>query len=96
MPKEVFPPEKMEVVLYDIIRADELVDLSSLKDSTYRQLSKRTALYDSVFQLHSISKEDYDKSIQFYESRPDLLKVILDTLHSKTDPTKNIKVVDSL
>ena len=97
LPKDVFTPEKMEAVLYDILRADDLVEFSSLKDSAYRQLSKRTALYDSVFQLHSINKDDYEKSMDFYESRPDLLKVILDSLHSRTDPARNTKIiVDSL
>src|SRR5688572_26923951 len=96
VPKDIFPPEKMEAVLYDIIRADEYVDHSSLADSTYRQLTKRTTLYDSVFHLHSINKKEYERSMKYYENRPDLLKVILDSLHSKTDPSKNVKVVDSL
>jgi hypothetical protein len=96
VPKGVFSQEKMEAVLYDIIRADEYADQSGLTDSAFRRPAMRMALYDSVFHLHSIDKKDYEKSMKFYESRPDLLKVILDSLHSKTDPAKNVKVVDSL
>ncbi|GAA4747734.1 DUF4296 domain-containing protein [Flavisolibacter ginsenosidimutans] len=85
VPKGVLPPKKMEAVLYDVIRADEWVDFASLQDSTFRKFSKRTALYDSVFRLHSISKDDYRKSMSFYQGRPDLLKEILGSLKAKSD-----------
>jgi hypothetical protein len=87
VPKDVLPPDKMEAVLYDVIRADEWVDFSSVQDSSFRKFSKRTALYDSVFRLHSISKESYRKSMSFYQSRPDLLKDILSSLKTKSDTT---------
>jgi len=85
VPKGVLPPKKMEAVLYDVIRADEWVDFASLQDSTFRKFSKRTALYDSVFRLHSISKDDYRKSMSFYQSRPDLLKEILGSIKAESD-----------
>ena len=88
IPKDVFPPAKMESVLYDVIRADELVDFTILRDSTYRNFSKRSALYDSIFHIHAITKESFQKSLQFYQDRPDLLKKILESLHTKTDPSK--------
>lgn len=85
VPKGIFPPKKMESVLYDIVHADELVDFSMITDSTYRLPSKRYALYDSIFHIHNITKEDFNKSYQYYQGRPDLLKEILETLHTKTD-----------
>ncbi|MDQ6609171.1 MAG: DUF4296 domain-containing protein, partial [Bacteroidota bacterium] len=62
VPKGILPPKKMEAVLYDVIRADELVDFSSITDSTYTKFTKRTALYDSIFHLHAISKEGFKQS----------------------------------
>lgn len=93
-PKNVFPPEKMEAVWYDIIRADELVDFSVIQDSTYRDFSKRSALYDSIFHIHQISKEGFQHSMSYYQGRPDLLKDILDALHKRTDPA-NFKLDSS-
>jgi hypothetical protein len=97
VPKEVFPPKKMTAVLYDIVLADEWVDFTRMQDSSYLNFSKRAALYDSVFQLHNISKQQYQKSIAYYQSRPDLLKEILDSVKTKSDtipakPIKKIKV----
>jgi hypothetical protein len=87
VPKGIFPLKKMEEVLYDIVRAEELVDFSMITDSTYRIPSKRYALYDSIFHIHKITKEDFSKSYQYYQGRPDLFKEILEILHAKTDTT---------
>lgn len=85
IPKDVLPPEKMGTVWYDILLADELTDFASITDSTYRQFSKRAGLYDTVLQLHKISKEQYKKSERFYQTRPDLVKEILEGLKKKMD-----------
>lgn len=94
-PKGVFTQEKMSAVLYDIILADEWVDFSRMSDSAYLNFSKRAAIYDSIFQLHTIEKEDYVASISYYQSRPDLLKEVLESLKTKADTTsvKKIKPV---
>jgi len=85
IPKDIIPPAKIEAIWYDAIRADEMVDVYSIQDSTYRNFSKRSALYDSIFHIHSISKESFEKSMEFYEGRPDLLKTILESLQKKID-----------
>ena len=91
IPKDVLPPEKMGAVWYDLTLADELADFAGITDSTYRKLSKRTGLYDTVLQLHKISKEQYKKSEQFYQGRPDLMKEIFEDLKKKMDTTPTIK-----
>src|SRR5215218_8460548 len=85
VPKGVLTPEKMQTVLYDLVRAEEFVDFSSIHDSTYKAFSKRSALYDSISNIHSITKETFQRSWQYYQGRPDLLKKILESLSSKTD-----------
>lgn len=88
VPRGVLPPEKMEAVFYDIIRADELVEFRRMiADSTYNQFGYRTALYDTVFQLHSVKKETFQKSLRFYQGRPDLLKEIFDGLQKRSSDT---------
>lgn len=89
--KEVLSPDKLGVVLYDVVRADEMVDLLKMSDSTFRNFSKRTALYDSVLTLHGLTKTAFKKSLDYYESRPDLLKEILDDLQRKIADTASKK-----
>ena len=89
VPKGVLPPEKIQAVIYDVIRVDEMVDFLRMSDSTYQPFSKRTALYDTVFGLHSVSKERFQTSLKYYQGRPDLLKQIMDNIHTKITDTTN-------
>lgn len=88
VPDDVLPPEKMELVLYDVIRADEMVDFLKTTDSAWQPFSRRTALYDTVFQLHGVKKDEFRRSLSFYQQRPDLLKeIIVDIQKKVTDTT---------
>jgi len=87
IPKEILPPDKMGSVLYDVVQADEMVDYLKGKESTFQHFEKRTALYDTVLTIHGITKTAFKRSMDFYESRPDLLKEMLDNLQRKITDT---------
>ena len=92
VPEGVLPPDKMEQVLYDVVRADEMVDFLRLSDSSWQRFSRRTLLYDSVFALHGLKKETFQKSLSYYQGRPDLLKDIIEAMHEQaTDTTRTAK-----
>lgn len=95
VPQGVLPQEKMQAVLYDAIRADEMTDFLQTTDSTYRMFSKRTALYDTIFQLHKVKKEEFQKSMKYYQGRPDLLKEIFDDLQKKVTDTSQKRVLSA-
>lgn len=84
LPKNILPGEKMEAVLWDVLQADEMINNYLQTDSLYKSLSKRSALYDTIFAIHKVSKEDFKKSILYYESHPKLLKPLLDSLQKRT------------
>jgi len=84
VPKDVLPPQKMQAVLWDAMLADEMADYYVRKDSL-NALSKHAELYQQVFTIHKISKDDFKKSLRFYESHPDLLKPIFDSLQKKSE-----------
>lgn len=88
VPKEIMAPSKMEAVLYDIIRADEVVDIYRLQDTSYHNFSRRTALYDSVFRIHGINKTQFQKSLTWYQDRPDILRDVFESLQKMTDTVK--------
>lgn len=87
VPKNVLPPHKMQEVMYDVIRVDEMVEFLRMMDSTYQPFAKRTALYDTVFGLHNVSKERFQQSLKYYQGRPDLLKEMINNIHSKANDT---------
>jgi hypothetical protein len=85
VPNNVLSPDKMRSVLYDVFRADELMGIYLPKDSTYKTPVKRAGMYQSVFNAHKISRDDFKRSMNYYESHPDLLKKILDSLQKQVN-----------
>lgn len=76
----VLPEKKMREVMWDMIRADQYVSDFIMKDSTRNRKNESTRLYDEIFQIHKITREEFKKSFDYYTSRPDLFKPIIDSL----------------
>lgn len=96
IPKNVLPPQKMEKVMWDMLRADALLTNPSAADTVGNAYEKRIALYKQVMQLHGTTREELDRSLDFYEKRPDLLKAIFDSLQNKTEVLPQQRQIDSL
>lgn len=80
--KDVLPPKKMQAVLWDIMQADEMADYYAAKDSTFRGLVKHVDYYQKVFSIHKITKEDFTRSLTYYEDHPTSFKIVLDSLQN--------------
>lgn len=94
-PSGVLPRDKMQQVLWDMIEADQYSLLYLSKDSARINVKAETAArYEQVFELHKISKSEFDKSIKYYFSRPDIAKPLFDSLSAmgvrkRTEDYKN-------
>jgi hypothetical protein len=87
LPKDVFPQQKMEAVLWDLVRAREYLEGYGFnRDSTIDSTGKATELYDQVFRIHQVSKEAFEKSYSYYQDHPALMKEMLDSLGKKPLP----------
>jgi len=82
IPKEVLPQNEMRKVMWDMMRADAYVSEFIMKDSTRNQKTESAILYEKIFAIHFTTQETFKKSLAFYQSRPDLFKVISDSLRS--------------
>ncbi len=70
--------------MWDMIQADQFSKQFLLKDSAKSNVKIETMkLYDEVFQIHHVSKDEFQKSYQFYISRPDIFKVIMDSISAQ-------------
>ncbi len=79
-PGEVLPDAKMRSVLYDLLRADELTAQYVMRDSSWAALDKRAPLYQQVFQTHGVTKEQFRKSLDYYETKPAKMKALIESL----------------
>lgn len=81
VPKEIIPPDSMQVILKDVIMADQFSSGYLSKDSLkYNKIKTNQDLLEAIFKIHRISRESFHQSLLFYESRPDLNKKMFDSL----------------
>lgn len=81
MPTDVMAKDKMQAVLWDMMRADQFLTNYLLKNDTGKDRQAETIkLYQQVLTIHNISKEDLQKSLDYYKARPILMKEIMDSL----------------
>lgn len=85
IPEDVLDRGKMEDVMWDMMRADEMLSVYSERGATFPGINQNTDLYDKVFRMHSIDKNHFHRSLQFYQSHPDIFQEVLDSLKTRSD-----------
>ena len=89
VPSDVLPKDKMEKVLWEMMLADRFAYQFIVKDSLKKNVTQETfRVYAQVFSLNNISREDFVKSYKFYMTRPDLSKVMMDTILNRANRLK--------
>jgi hypothetical protein len=83
LPPGIMSKEKMQVVLWDLVRADELVSYRTSMDSSLKLLPSSVGLYKSVLSLHNITEKEFKESFRYYETHPKLFKSVIDSLSRK-------------
>jgi hypothetical protein len=82
IPGNVIPRDRMEKILWDMIQAERFSTSFLVKDSGKNVKEGTFILYEQVFRLHKITKDEFVKSYKFYLSRPDIARVMFDSLAS--------------
>jgi Domain of unknown function (DUF4296) len=80
VPSDILPKEKMEAVLWDMIVADRYSAAILVKDTTKKIREETFKLYEQVFSIHKVSRQQFIKSFKWYLERPDIAQVMLDSL----------------
>lgn len=83
MPADILPQPKMQAVLWDMMRADEFIVNYASKDSGYNVTEESLRLYEQVYSIHKTNKDQFKKSLTYYNREPGLFKAILDSLEKK-------------
>ena len=89
VPGNVLSMNKMEVILWDMIQAERFNALFQIKDSASKNIAlEKFKLYEQVFVIHKTSKDEFIKSYKYYLGRPDLSKVMFDSITAKAERLK--------
>jgi hypothetical protein len=101
-PSGILLPDSMRNVMWDMIQADQYAKQFLEKDtSRVRVKDSSIKIYQGVLDLHHITQEEFRKSYRYYLTRPDLNKIIYDSLsaqitrqrHEQTFPTQKKPMV---
>ena len=88
VPSGIVKQPRMEKIMWDMVQADRYVAAfinTNKQDSPDVKKEKAAVLYEQVFRLNDISREDFLKSYKFYLGRPDLTKKMFDSIASRAD-----------
>ncbi len=89
LPEDILPRQKMQEVMWDMIRAGEFLNRFVFnRDTSVDNAAESLKWYDKVYRVHNISKSSFEKSYTYYKNHPILLKSILDSLSRKEVPPK--------
>lgn len=83
VPADILPKDKMRDIMWDLMQVNEYAQNYLSKDTLKNYKKERTVLYQQVFNLHEINKSEFNKSLDYYMSRPDLTQAIFDTLAAR-------------
>lgn len=87
IPGQILPPKKMQMVLWDYLRADSYCSRILKKDSITSDTIKNFQFQHLIFKQHGISGEEFKRSYDFYMSHPEFMMPILDSIVSQKSKT---------
>jgi len=80
---------EMKLIVWDMLKADELYTMQQAKDSTLRIQKKNLEYYEKIFAYHKISRATFYKSFTYYEAHPLEMKELLDSIDQYATREKN-------
>jgi len=84
IPSGVMGKEEMGSILWDMMQADQYATTYLIKDSSRVNVKMETLkLYEEIFRLHKVTREEFRKSFQFYQDHPDITRTLLDSLTAR-------------
>ena len=87
IPNDIIGIDKMKFIVWDMIRAGALAENQYGKDTGKAKLKssdmlkfKNVELFQQVFIVHKISKDQFYKSYRYYEEHADKNKILMDSV----------------
>lgn len=97
IPPEVLQPGKMQLVLWDIMRADAATTQHLQTYTSPEAAAENVKLQKQVFAIHNITREDFYISLDYYKAHTNLMKVMMDSMVNKATREKvNILQIKSV
>ena len=93
LPPGILKQEKMQEVLWDIIRADVYTANFMKHDSAGNEVIENLKLQLGIFKQHHVSKEEFYNSYAYYSNNKEKITVMLDSMIARHKNKKALKPV---
>jgi len=84
-PSGVLGKEKMQSVMWDIVRAEVFTEQFMKKDSSKNIAMENLKLQNAIFSIHKVTRSQYFRSYDYYISHTDLIRLVLDSMSAKAE-----------
>jgi hypothetical protein len=91
VPQNLIQQKEMQLVVWDILQADELAMQNKLADSSLVLKNESFRLYDQVFALHKVSRDQFFKTYRYYQEHPGLYKTLMNGVKIVADKQRKAK-----
>ena len=81
VPSDIIGQEKMGVILFELAMAEGYLESYPFRDTTINRDSMVRVEMDKVLAIHRVSQKEFRDSYKFYKSRPEIFKVMTDTVY---------------
>ena len=79
----ILTPEKMEAVLFDFVMAEAHTNTNVPVDSVILAQKENAKLQKKVFAIHGVTREQFQKSFDYYSKHASEFTPILDSIAAK-------------
>ena len=70
----------MKALMWDIAKVEAYATQYIAVDTTKKLKAETLMLYQKVFALYKTTKEDFERSVKYYEMHPPQQKILLDSV----------------
>ncbi len=89
IPPDILQPGQMKGIVWDLIKAGELAKYDTLVNKNIRLKDTATLLFEKVFALHHVDREQFYKSYRYYLAHPDQNKALIDSVSVLANKEQN-------
>ena len=91
LPAGILKPEKMQAVLWDVIKADVFTAEFIKKDSSKNATAENLKLQQQIFAIHKITGVDFYNSYDYYKTNTAEFRKIMDSMVVQAEQRKILK-----
>ncbi len=79
----ILKKEKMQAVLWDVLRADAFAFQFIIKDTLKKPEAEMAKMQQQIFAVHKTTRDIFYKSLNYYKQHPDIFQPMLDSMINK-------------